>query len=120
MVRKPVTQGIKVVGVMRGYAEIPWRNDNTKVNRKVGIAIEGVDQYGCTTQNNIDLDVPYQQFERFKAQAEMLKGELVEAFIGVTAKKGGATGAWLQFYIVPDSDIVPAKALQPVPKKEAS
>ena len=50
----------------------------------------------------------------------MLKGELVEAFIGVTAKKGGATGAWLQFYIVPDSDIVPAKALQPVPKKEAS
>lgn len=108
MSNSPVKQGLKIVGFLRGYAEVPWRNDATKVNRKIGIAIETLDQYGCVASNNYDLDVPYGDAQKFKAQAEMLKGQLVEVSIGVSAKKGGASGAWLSMYIQPDSDIIPA------------
>lgn len=113
MVTKPIEQGIKVIGTLRGYAEIPWRNDPSKVNRKIGIAIETVDSYGCPDSINIDLDVPYGGWQKYQSQAEMLKGKVVEINIGVTAKKGGKTGAWLSYYIVSDTDIVPATSKQP-------
>ena len=92
--------GFQLTGVLVGYAEKPWPNDQTKFNRRVAINTGSyTDEFGQQHVNTQLVDIQLQDIESVKSQCNSLAGQHVSIPVVPVAKKGGSNGAWLSVFM---------------------
>lgn len=119
-----IIEGVYVMGTCVGYSETPWKNDDSRMNRTIGISRTFTDKWDQTVTDIVEVEVPADGAEKFKKQAAMLKGKAVMLRVIPMAKAGGRNGAFLKLFAPKESDLLPqapqAPVAAPAPVRQAS
>lgn len=110
-------EGLFIFGECKGFVSEPWeKNGRSGINNKIGIARHYETKWGESTSEVIQIDVPRDSVEKFRNQAQMLKGQYVYIRVAALPKAGGRNGAFLTYFAPKDADLLPAENL-PKPAK---
>ena len=108
-------QGVFIIGKCMGFVSEPWqRGGRSGVNNKIGVARTYEDKWGNTMTEIMQIDVPAKAVNKFREQAEMMKGTQVMIRVAPIAKQGGRSGAFLTYFAPEDSNLIPYVEAKPV------
>ena len=105
----PPRTGLHLYGRCEGLSARQWSTDTRSgIEHSLGISFPFVNEFGMEQREIVKIAVGEKMLAHITQQANTLKGKVVSLRVGIQARKGGATGAWLRYYVPNDADLVPA------------
>lgn len=103
-------QGNYLCGRLLGVQSTPWKNDPSKFNHRIGVAVDTVNDWGEPVTETKTADVQHNDLQRLQSFATANKGKMVAIPVGINCRElkrdGVINKAWVSMWVPNGAEVL--------------